>query len=110
MYLIAFPHNFRPKDFVQPEPQPSGDGSWYFLGYGSLAGGPVRCYVFRWAAGDPCALPVPIEHPTTARGSLAIGGWGKGLWLVSYDIGQPELRVQQIPGWTPPAWLVTEYE
>lgn len=108
MYTIAFPPNFKPKDFVQPEPQPSGDGSWYFIGYGSLNGGPVLTHVFRWALGDALAQHIPIEKPTTARGSLAIGGGGKRLWLVSYEQTGPRLLAQVVPGWTPPVWLIVE--
>jgi hypothetical protein len=108
MFTIAFPPNFKPKDFVQPEPQPSGDGSWYFIGYGSLNGGPVLCHVFRWISGETFTQVVPIEHPTTARGSLAIGPAGKRLWLVSYEQAGPRLLAQIVPGWTPPVWLVTE--
>lgn len=108
MYQINFPLNFRPKDFVQPEPQPSGDGSWYFIGYGSLNGGPVLCHVFRWALNDATAQVVPIEKPTTARGSLAIGGGGRALWLVSYEQAGPRLFAQIVPGWTPPPWITGE--
>lgn len=108
MYQINFPLNFKPKDFVQPEPQPSGDGSWYFIAYGSLNGGPVLTHVFKTKLGDPVAQYVPIEQPTTARGSLAIGGVGKSLWLVSYEQAGPRLFAQIVPGWTPPAWITGE--
>lgn len=105
MYTLAFPPTFAPKDFVEPGAQPSGDGAWFFVGYGRLDGGPVRCQVFRWAPGMAHATVVEIEHPTSGRGSLAIGGQGKALWLQSYEAGGRELIIQAVPGWTPPAWL-----
>jgi len=104
MIAIPFPPNFAPKDFVEPGPVPSADLTWYFVGYGAFDGGPVRCYVFKAKGDGTPAVLVPIDKPTRGRGSLAVGGMGKGLWLLSYD--GATLIQQPVPGWTPPPWMV----
>jgi hypothetical protein len=103
IYNIPFPPGFQAKDFVEPCAQPSGDGSWFFVGYGSFSGEPVLCHVFQARGNGTEAIRVPIERPTKGRGSLAIGGLGKGLWLLSYE--GPALIQQSVPGWTPPPWV-----
>lgn len=103
MIDVRFPDNFYPKDFVEPCPQPSADMSLFFVGYGSFGKrGPVKCYVFR-VFGDEVATVVPIEQPTSGRGSLTIGGAGKRLWLLSYEGSR--LIKQIVPDWQPPVWV-----
>jgi hypothetical protein len=104
IYNLPFPPGFQAKDFVEPCAQPSGDGSWFFVGYGSFPGEPVLCHVFQARGNGTEAIRVLIERPTKGRGSLAIGGLGKGLWLLSYE--GPALIQQSVPGWTPPPWVV----
>jgi hypothetical protein len=106
LLTIPFPADFTPRDFVEPCAQPSGDGAWYFVGYGNFPGERVHTYVFRAAGDGTPAVIVPIERPTLGRGSLAIGGLGKGLWLLSYD--GPHLIQQSVPGWTPPYWIARD--
>lgn len=104
IYTLPFPPGFQAKDFVEPGPQSSGDGSWFFVGYGSFPGEMVRCHVFHNTGNGAQSTRVAIERPTTGRGSLAIGGLGKGLWLISYQ--GAALIQQSVPGWTPPPWVV----
>lgn len=104
IYNLPFPPGFNPRDFVEPGAQPSGDGSWFFVGYGSFPGESIFCHVFRNIGNGAQSTRVLIERPTPGRGSLAIGGAGKGLWLLSYD--GPALLQQSVPGWTPPVWLL----
>jgi len=105
IFNLPFPPGFyNIKDFVEPNAQASGDGSWYFVGYGSFPGEPILCHVFRNTGNGAQSTRVAIERPTSGRGSLAIGGLGKGLWLLSYE-GQTLIQ-QNVPGWTPPPWVV----
>lgn len=103
MYQVRFPPGFRPKDFVEPGMVPSGDFSWFFVGYGAFPGQPVRCHVFRTTGKGALATLVPIEKPTSGRGSLSIGAAGHALWLHSYEGDQ--LLEQVVPGWVTPLWM-----
>lgn len=107
-YEVKFPSGFDLADLVQPTQVPSGQSCgyrWYFAAYGKLrVGDPARQYVFRWGTGDPVAERIVMEHDTTARGSLAVGAGGLGLWLMAHDAGK-KVVLQQVPGWEPPDWM-----
>lgn len=103
MIVIKWPGTFVPYGGIQPSGTPSGDFSTFIAVYGRYAGEPFYTRVFKLPELTATAIDIPLELYTTGRGSLLIGGAGKGLWLQSYEGNT--LVTQQIQGWTPPAWL-----
>lgn len=98
---VSFPPAFVPLDAVQPGLIPLTDGSWLISAYGAMDAQAMRMHVFQWRPGQ-VAQELPLQLPTSARGSLA--GAGGAAWLFGWHKQDPSSREkprlvwQNVPG------------